>query len=82
MRRYPRLLNVSDHSDKDALIVLFAECSRFHQLTPHVQHSPCWDDITMEGLTQLGELSVHALLGVTALARADEFKAIFSLSSA
>jgi hypothetical protein len=49
----PLFMEIMIRGDPDigALRVLFAECSRFHQLTLDVQNVSWWGDIPMEGFT-------------------------------
>ncbi|KAF9224635.1 hypothetical protein BS17DRAFT_780183 [Gyrodon lividus] len=69
---------VGDHPDKDVLRVLFAECSRFYQLTLGVLNLSWWDEIPMEGFTQLRKLTVRTWTRPGVLIREDELRAIFS----
>ncbi|KIJ13877.1 hypothetical protein PAXINDRAFT_100404 [Paxillus involutus ATCC 200175] len=57
----PLTLNImiEERPDRDALRVLFAESSRFHYLTLSVRDLSWCNDIPMQALTQLSELTIH-----------------------
>ncbi|KAF9236998.1 hypothetical protein BU15DRAFT_76368 [Melanogaster broomeanus] len=69
---------VGDYPDKDALRVLFADCSRFRQLTIGVHNLCWWDDIPMGGFTQLEKLTVHTWTRPGVLIHEDELTSVFS----
>ncbi|KAF8838148.1 hypothetical protein BDN67DRAFT_121445 [Paxillus ammoniavirescens] len=69
---------VGDNPDRDALGVLFAESSRFCQLTLGVLNMSWWDDIPMDGFTQLKKLTVRTWTRPGVVLHEDELNAIFS----
>ncbi|KIK95692.1 hypothetical protein PAXRUDRAFT_365416 [Paxillus rubicundulus Ve08.2h10] len=68
---------VGEHPHKDALRVLFAECSRFRQLALEVLDMSWLRDFPMKGFTQLEHLVVMDM-NTEAPAHKDELGAVFS----
>ncbi|KIJ05202.1 hypothetical protein PAXINDRAFT_103869 [Paxillus involutus ATCC 200175] len=69
-------VNVGQQPDRDALGVLFAERSRFRQLTLRVIDLSWWDHISMEGFTELKKFTLHTAPQVPI--HVDKLSTIFS----
>ncbi|KIK75787.1 hypothetical protein PAXRUDRAFT_171714 [Paxillus rubicundulus Ve08.2h10] len=69
---------VGDDPDKDTLGVLFAESSRFCQLTLGVLNMSWLDDIPADGFTQLKKLTVRTWTRPGMVLHEDELNAIFA----
>ncbi|KIJ12932.1 hypothetical protein PAXINDRAFT_100989 [Paxillus involutus ATCC 200175] len=69
-------VNVGQQPDRDALGVLFAERSRFRQLTLRVIDLSWWDHISIEGFTELKKFTLHTASQVPT--HVDKLSTIFS----
>ncbi|KIJ08820.1 hypothetical protein PAXINDRAFT_102436 [Paxillus involutus ATCC 200175] len=69
-------VDVGEQPDRDALGVLFAERSRFRQLTLRVIDLSWWDRISMEGFTELKKLTLHT--GTQVPTHVNKLSTIFS----
>ncbi|KIJ59789.1 hypothetical protein HYDPIDRAFT_118148 [Hydnomerulius pinastri MD-312] len=68
---------VGDHPDKEALRVLFAQCSRFRHLTLGVLNLSWWEDAPMDSFAQLRKLSVRTWTRPGLLVHEDELSSLF-----